>query len=83
MNDVYDEVIEKRETNSEFIERVMSFGCPTGGLIQVFVIEALYHYCEDVIRAKPEETENGFLAPGAWRRTAEWLKTELDNKYKR
>lgn len=83
MEDVYEEVMEKVETNEEFITRVMNFGCPTGGLIQPFLIEALYHYCEAVIKAEPVETENGFLAPGAWKRTAEWLKSELDAQYKK
>ena len=34
----------EHETNEQFIARIMSFGCPTGPLIQAFIIQALRTY---------------------------------------
>lgn len=68
-----------RETNEEFIARVMNYGCPTGALIQPFIIEALTQYAA---RCSVEPIpENGLIDPEAWMETAQWLKSELGKKY--
>lgn len=69
----------KRETNTEFITRVMEFGCPTGALIQPFIIEAIsvaaHRFSKDPIM------DGGLIDPEAWMETAQWLKSELEKKY--
>lgn len=69
------------ETNEQFIVRIMNFGCPTGPLIQAFVIEALRKYAEAVSSAPAESLDSPFLSGESWKATAIWLKTELDRKY--
>lgn len=71
----------EHETNTEFIERIMSFGCPTGPLIQPFIIEALTNYSRKVVKNGPEVYDNALVRGEAWHRTAKWLKGELDEKY--
>ena len=70
------------ESNTQFINRIMNYGCPTGALVQPFVIQALGHYARLVEEWEPTEVEkNGFIDPIAWKATAEWLKSELKKKY--
>lgn len=69
----------KVETNVQFIERIMTQGCPTGALIQPFIIEALRRYAEAY--AETPIPENDLLSPEAWTKTAQWLKSELEKKY--
>lgn len=69
----------RAETNEEFIVRIMNFGCPTGALIQPFIIEALAKYC-DLIK-DTELTANGLVEPQAWKDTAAWLRGEIDKRY--
>lgn len=71
----------KHETNEEFIVRVMNFGCPTGGLIQAFIVEALCSYAADVVTSE-ETWDNGLISSVAWKRTGQWLLDELNKKYK-
>lgn len=70
----------KRESNTEFLTRIMNVGCPTGSLIQAFVIEALTRYSKDVLESD-NEWDNGLINSVTWSATAEWLKAELDKKY--
>ena len=72
-----------KQNNIEFITHLMNFGCPTGALIQPYVVAALEDYSERVIAAKAPETEDGFVSEAAWRRTAEHVKEQLDARYKK
>ena len=70
------------ETNEEFVVRIMNFGCPSGELIQAFVIEALTCYALNV--AITEEEPAGWpelLSFDAWHATGVWLRAELEKKY--
>lgn len=69
------------ETNEQFIARIMSFGCPTGPLIQAFVIQALRNYAEAVSDAPAESLDSPLLSGESWKATAKWLKSELERKY--
>jgi len=71
----------KHETNDEFVQRVMNFGCPTGALIQAFIIQAMTTYSNMVIHAGPAACESPLLSGEAWVGTANWLKQQLDSKY--
>lgn len=71
--------MKKHETNTEFITRIMEHGCPTGALVQPFIIEAIsvaaHRFSKDPIM------DGGFIDPEAWMETAQWLKSELEKKY--
>jgi len=69
------------ETNKQFMQRIMTVGCPTGALIQAFVIEGLIAYCYEV-KASEGERDNGLINSAAWRRTGDWLLTELEKRYR-
>ncbi|MBK1683439.1 hypothetical protein [Rhodoferax fermentans] len=69
------------ETNEEFIARVMNFGCPTGALIQSFIIEALMQYSQKVSESDAV-WDNGLLNSATCKRTAVWLLAEINAKYK-
>ena len=71
----------EHETNEQFIARIMRFGCPTGPLIQAFVIQALRTYAEAVSEAPAESLDSPLLCGESWKATAIWLKTELNRKY--
>lgn len=71
----------EHETNEQFIARIMNFGCPTGPLIQAFVIQSLRKYAEAVSDAPAESLSSPMLSGESWKATAIWLKTELDRKY--
>jgi hypothetical protein len=77
--DIEQAVLGRHETNTEFITRIMEFGCPTGALIQPFVIEALRSYAERY--AVNPIPENNFINPEAWMETAQWALAELEKKY--
>ena len=71
----------KFETNEEFITRIMNWGCPTGALVQPFIIQALTTYSNMVINAGPKECDSSMLSGEAWVATAAFMKKELDAKY--
>ena len=67
------------ETNTEFVNRIMTVGCPTGSLIQIMVIEALAQYAENYsVNPIPN---SGLVDAEAWMETAQWLKSEMERKY--
>lgn len=69
----------RRETNEEFIVRIMNFGCPTGALIQAFIMEALARYCVEVQKASFPDTP--LLSGEAWKATGAWLQSQLDEHF--
>ena len=77
--DIEQEVMQRRETNVEFVTRIMEYGCPTGALVQPFIIEAIRRYAaECAVNPIPE---NGLISPEAWMETAQWITSELEKKY--
>lgn len=77
----FESLVPPTETNEQFLQRIMTVGCPTGALIQAFVIEGLITYCYEV-KASEGEWDNGLINSAAWRRTGDWLLTELKKKYR-
>lgn len=73
----------KKQNNVEFITHLMDFGCPTGALIQPYVMAALEDYSSRVIAAKSPESDGGFISEEAWRRTAEHVKAQLEVRYEK
>jgi len=70
------------ETNEEFIQRIMTVGCPTGALVQVFVIDALEKYAMFVTSSQiPTWGADGIIEKQAWIDTAAWVLKEIQQKY--
>lgn len=74
--------VRRRETNEEFMVRIMNFGCPTGALIQMFIIEALRVYATDTC-STVEQPANwpSLISFNDWKATGIWLKAELVKRY--
>lgn len=72
----------RRETNEQFLARIMNRGCPTGLMIQMFVMSGLEQYCRMVAEADVSEFDNPMVNGAAWKRTGAWLQGELDKHYK-
>lgn len=67
----------KHETNIEFVTRLMEFS-PVGALSQLFIIAAIDNYSKAVAAAPP--IEHVLINGEAWKRTAEWVQQELENR---
>ena len=71
--------MKKNETNQQFLERIMNFGCPTGPMAEVFILQAIEAYAKQVASAPAPKM--GFISGEAWKSTAEFLVKELDKRY--
>ena len=76
--DIEEVVNAKRETNEEFIVRIMNW-CPHGPIIQAFIIDALGRSADHF--SQHRIPDGGFIHPDMWQETAQWLKEELEKKY--
>jgi hypothetical protein len=70
----------KRETNEEFMKRIMTF-CPTGAMSQMFIMDAIAQHADRVSTAPP--VEHPLIDGDAWKRTATWIAAELEAHFKR
>lgn len=68
----------KFESNTKFLARIMEFGCPTGVLIQPFVLIALEEYAKEITATDLADLDNGLIDGAAWKRTAQWVLEELE-----
>jgi len=59
-----------KPTNVEAMKRLMEFS-RSGGLMQMFIIQAVKSYSEEVKKAKPEDWSNGMISFDAWQRCAD------------
>lgn len=73
----------KEEDNTQFIQRLMTYGCPTGPLSQVFVIEALRAYSAQVAKTPAEKLTFGPISGEAWKATAAWYNEEIEKRLSR
>ena len=72
---------EKRLTNEEFISSLMSFS-QYGAMTQVFVIEAVRYYAEQVSNTPvPEDDPRAIISPVLWHRIAVDIKKAMDENY--
>lgn len=58
----------------------MEFGCPTGALIQPFVIQAIESYSKQVIAAGPAHFDSDLLSGEAWVATAKHALTMIEER---
>jgi hypothetical protein len=65
-----------RETNVEFVARIMEFS-KSGPLAQLFVVEAIRRYAESCSKADPARMDVGFITGQQWKRTAEEIHAEV------
>lgn len=64
-----------RETNDELVVRLMNYG-PAGALSQLFIIEAIRRYAEEVAEAPPMEMS--FISGESWKAAALHIRSELN-----
>lgn len=69
-----------RKSNEEFVSDLMNYS-RYGGLVQVFVIEAIRHYAETMAAADPAKFDSDFLNGKAWIGVAQEVKAKLDAQY--
>lgn len=69
-----------RLTNEEFVTDLMSFSS-FGGLCQVFVIEAIRRYADQVAAADPAAVDTQFLSGAAWVGVAKEIKAKVYEQY--
>lgn len=67
-------------TNEEFISDLMNYG-PGGALQQVFVVEAVRKYAEQVLAADPDLFDGGVIAGPSWIRIAEHITEKMTENY--
>jgi len=71
----------KRLNNEEFIKDLMTFS-PSGSMIQVYVIEALRYYTEQLTsNGVPKETGNEVISPVFWYNIGMEVKERLNSNY--
>lgn len=72
------------DTNKEFVNNLMDFS-PAGGLCQVFIIEAIRHYAEQVAATNPPAPENdtGFISARAWHTIAVDITNRMKEQYEK
>lgn len=70
----------KTLTNDAFMKELMNFG-PTGALQQVFILQAITKYAEQVAQATLEELESPFVNPAAWQATAKHILKRYSENY--
>ena len=71
----------KKLTNEEFINELMCFST-YGALTQVFVIEAIRYYAEQVANTpEPTESDGSLLNPVIWHAIAKDIQKALKENY--
>lgn len=71
----------KLKNNNDLVKDLMNFS-PYGALCQMFIIQAISKYCDEVIAHEiTEKDERGFVNPHAWKGTAEDIKKRMDDFY--
>ena len=70
----------RRKSNEEFVTDLMNYS-RFGGLVQVFVIEAIRSYAEAMATADPAKFDSDLLNGKAWIGVAQEVKAKLDAQY--
>lgn len=71
----------KRKTNLDLVKNLMEVS-PQGALSQMFVVEAISRYCDEVIAYEiKEEDERHIINPHAWKACAEDIKKRMKEFY--
>jgi hypothetical protein len=74
------DVIDKNTTNVEFVQNIMEFS-NHGALAQVFVIEAIRNYAENVLADTSVWPENALINQAAWKAIAYEIQMKANSKY--
>jgi hypothetical protein len=69
-----------RLTNEEFVSDLMTYSS-FGGLCQVFVIEAIRRYADQVSAANPAAMDTQFLSGAVWVGLAKEIKAKVHQQY--
>lgn len=76
-----DEYPPQRETNTEFVTRLMEYA-KTGPLMQAVIITGLQYYASQVVAQPASKFDSAFLNGQAWVDCAAELKRELEERLK-
>lgn len=70
-----------KRTNEMMVKDLMNFS-PYGALGQVFIVEAIRYYAEQVSsQPRPDDNPHQFINPQAWHDIANDVKKRLDDNY--
>lgn len=69
----------KRETNVQFVKRIMEYGSP---LRQAFVIEAISKYAAACAKEDAKTFDSPFLHGASWVQVAKEIDAELVERFK-
>ena len=73
----------KLESNEDLVKDLMNYS-PYGALCQVFIMEAIQRYAEQVAASNPEDYDMGaMIAPEAWIGVAKDIKARCEAFYAR
>ncbi len=70
-----------RKTNVEFIADMMNFS-DYGGLVQIFIIEAINQYAHLIVTEQLKNPAPGLISDEAWLGVAREVKGRLENRGK-
>ena len=79
-DDDVSDVIDKNTTNVEFVRSIMEFS-NHGALAQVFVIEAIRNYCENVLADTSVWPDTSLINQAAWKAIAYEIQMKANSKY--
>lgn len=74
------DVVDKNMSNVEFVESIMTYS-NFGGLAQVFVIEAIRSYADNVLADKTEWPPHSLITKEVWQGIAQELLLKAASKY--
>jgi len=69
----------KPKTNIQLVRHIMEYSA-TGALKQAFVIEALYHYSQQILNDKEAWPQNSFVSQEAWQTCAKEVITSITER---
>jgi hypothetical protein len=82
-NETEDAPKKELKTNETFVGELMMFS-PYGALCQVFIIEAIRHYSEQVAsQPVPADDGTGFISEKAWHGIAVDIQQRMKENYER
>ena len=69
----------KPKTNIQLVRHIMEYSA-TGALKQAFVIEALYHYSQQVLDDKKAWPQNSFVSQEGWQACAKETLASIEGR---
>lgn len=74
------DVIDKNVSNVDFVKSIMEYSAH-GALVEVFVIEAIRNYAENVLADTSVWPESSMISQAAWKSIAYEIQMKANSKY--